>query len=112
MKKANILTLAILIFFLMGCGEKEYIAQYNDSEEEGILYTYYEMKDGSWKCDDVSYKYRLELTGRLPNAARDSSYVVLTDNKDLTFEEVSKSLYSSLLKDSEIMQGSVIVEMK
>lgn len=25
MKKANLLTLAISIFFLMGCGEKEYM---------------------------------------------------------------------------------------
>lgn len=55
---------------------------------------------------------RLELTGRMPNAESDSYYVVLTDNENLTFEDVSKSLYGSLLEDSKIMEGSIIVEMK
>ena len=45
------------------------------------------------------------------NAESDSYYVVLTDNEDLTFEDVSKSLYSSLLEDNKIMEGSIIVEM-
>ena len=31
--------------------------------------------------------------------------------KNLSFEDVSKSLFSSLLEDHEIMEGSVIVEM-
>lgn len=48
----------------------------------------------------------------MPNAAADSYYAVLTDNKSLTFEDISKSLYSSLLADSKIMEGSIIVEMK
>lgn len=30
----------------------------------------------------------------------------------LTFEDVSKSLYSSQIEDSEIMDDAVIVEMK
>ena len=45
-------------------------------------------------------------------AEAETYYVVLTDNEELTFEDVSKSLYSSLLEDSEIMEDSVIVEMK
>lgn len=102
----------LFIFFLMGCAEKANIITYNASEEDHILKTYYEMEDGTWKCDDVSYKYRLELTGRMLNAEQDSYYVVLTDNNNLTFEDVSKSLYGSLIKDSEIMRGSVMVEMK
>ena len=48
----------------------------------------------------------------MPNAKSDSSYVVLTDNENLTFEDVAKSLYSSSLEDSKIMDGSIIVEMK
>ena len=47
-----------------------------------------------------------------PTAEAETYYVVLTDNEELTFEDVSKSLYSSLLEDSEIMEDSVIVEMK
>ena len=48
----------------------------------------------------------------MPNAEADSHYVVLTDKESLTFEDVSKSLYGSLLEDSKIMEGSIIVEMK
>ena len=47
-----------------------------------------------------------------PTAEAETYYVVLTDNEELTFEDVSKSLYSSLLEDVEIMEDSVIVEMK
>ncbi|NDO72522.1 hypothetical protein FMM80_29405 [Schaedlerella arabinosiphila] len=57
-------------------------------------------------------QFRLELRGRMPNAESDSYYAVLTDNKNLTFEDVSKSLYGSLLEDSKIMEGSIIVEMR
>ena len=41
----------------------------------------------------------------------DSCFVVLTNNENLTFEEVSKSLYSSSFEDIKVMEGSLIVEM-
>lgn len=95
-----------------GCGKSDIAKTYNQSEKDGILITYYEMNDGTWQCEDSTYQFRLELDGRMPNAEADSCYVVLTDNEGLTFEDVSKSLYSSLLEDSKIMGGSIIVEMK
>ena len=48
----------------------------------------------------------------MPNAASDSRYVVLTDNGNLTFEDVSKSMYSSSLADGAVMTDSIVVEMK
>lgn len=48
----------------------------------------------------------------MPNAEKDSCFVVLTDDNSLSFETVSKSLYSSLLKDADAMKGSVIVELR
>ena len=48
----------------------------------------------------------------MPNAVKDSCFVVLTDNAELTFEQVSKSLYSSIMSDFDVMRGSVIVEMR
>ena len=86
---------------------------YNESEEDGIMKTYYEMEDGTWECDGTMYQYRLVLNGRTPNAAKDSCYVVLTDNEKLTFEEVSKSIYSSSMEYiNKVMKDSVIVEWK
>ena len=112
MMKKMLITIGLLTVLLIGCGKTDIAKTYEESENDGIISTYYEMNDGTWKCDDITYQYRLELTGRMPNAEADSYYVVLTDNEDLTFENVSKSLYSSLLEDSKIMEGSIIVEMK
>ena len=85
---------------------------YRSSEENHIMKTYYEMEDGTWKCDGKTYSLRLELSGRMPNAVKDSSYVVLTDNAELTFDDVTKSMISSYLEDSKIMEGSVLVELR
>lgn len=104
--------IGLLTILLMGCGKTDITKTYKKSENDGIIATYYEMNNGTWQSDDRTYQFRLELTGRMPNAESDSYYVVLTDNENLTFEDVSKSLYSSLLEDSKIMEGSVIVEMK
>lgn len=41
------------------------------------------------------YRYLLDLKGRMPNAVKDSRFVVLTDDETLTFEKVSSSLLSS-----------------
>lgn len=53
----------------------------------------------------------LELMGRTPNAVKDSRFVVLTNNPNITFEEVSKSLYSSQINDSLNVQETIVVEI-
>lgn len=110
--KKRLIMLGLCSVLLVGCGENEVVKTYNQSETGTVLKTYYEMNDGTWKCDDISYPFRLKLNGKMPNSEKESYYVVLTDNDNLTFEEVSKSLYGSLIEDSEVMEGSVIVEMK
>ena len=110
--KKLIAMIGLLTVLLAGCGKNDIAKVYEKSESDGIVATYYEMNDGTWQCDDISYQFRLELDGRMPNAEADSYYVVLTDNENLTFEDVSKSLYGSLLEDSKIMEGSIIVEMR
>lgn len=110
MKKIGIVFIFVLLI-CAGCGKAETVKTYRQSEKEGILTTYYEMKDGTWKCDNTIYQHRLELRGTMPNAEGESCYVILTDNEKLDFEDVSKSLYGSLLEDSKVMEGSVIVEM-
>lgn len=87
---------------------------YEASEDDGIVYTYYELDDGTWMCKDTVYQYRLELTGRMPNAIKDSSYVVLTDQEELTFEDVIWSWLSSqsFNKHRLMMEGSKVVEWR
>ena len=105
MNKKLFAILAACLMLFVGCGENEIVNTYEQSEDSGVMKTYYEMKD-------TIYKYRLELNGRMPNAEKDSCFVVLTDDNSLSFETVSKSLYSSLLKDVDAMKGSVIVELR
>lgn len=112
--RAKKLVLVVLCSVLFaGCAKREEIVKiFSQSEEDGIYATYYERKDGTWECGGTAYQHRLELKGRLPNAESDSCFVVLTDNENLTFEEVAKSLYGSLIEDSRAMEDSVIVEMQ
>lgn len=110
--KKILMILGLCTILLAGCGENEVVKTYDQSENDTALKTYYEMKDGTWKCDDISYQFRLDLSGKMPNAEGESHFVVLTNNADLTFEDVSKSLFSSSIEDGKIMEGSMIVEMK
>ena len=110
--KKLIAMIGLLNVLLAGCGKNDIAKVYEKSESDGIVATYYEMNDGTWECQDTTYQFRLELDGRMPNAEADSYYVVLTDDERLTFEDVSKSLYSSSLEDIKIMEDSIIVEMK
>lgn len=49
---------------------------------------------------DISqYKYGFELKGTMPNAEGESKWIVFTNDKELTFEKASKSLYSSDSRD-------------
>lgn len=51
--------------------------------------------------EGTSYKYKLELTGTVPNSEKESTFIILTNDNKLTFDKVSKSLFSSNSKDSK-----------
>ena len=77
---------------------------------ENLADIYQELKDGTWKCEDTVYPYRLELSGTLPNARVDSHYVVLSQREDVTFEEVSQWMLSSVTPFDSV--DYVLVEWK
>ena len=58
---------------------------------ESDLRTYYEMSDGTWECDGHTYKYRLEISGRMHDAAVDSTFVYLSNIEMITFEQAWKA---------------------
>lgn len=50
-------------------------------------------------AEGVEYSYCLELSGTMPNTAKPSTWVVYTNDPELTFEKASKSIYSSDFND-------------
>ena len=47
---------------------------------------YYELDDGTWSYDGRNYKYRLEIAGRMNNAAEDSTFIYLSNIEDIPFD--------------------------
>ncbi|MEG1579256.1 MAG: immunogenic protein, partial [Oscillospiraceae bacterium] len=74
---------------------------------------YYELSDGTWKTDQYAYKYKLTITGRLNNAAKDITYTILSNSEDITFEQAWKaSGLSSNLNDEFKEEDAVFVATK
>lgn len=48
-----------------------------------------------------NYKYKLELSGKMPNSKKETTLIILTNDNTLTFADVSKSLYSNNSNDSK-----------
>ena len=102
-----------MLLSLFGCSQKESsvvktydvtdseLAQvYLENNELITIVKYYEMSDGTWKTDDCTYQYRLEITGRMRNAAKDSTFVFLSNIEDITFEQAWKACgFSSNMDD-------------
>ena len=79
---------------------------------DGNMKTYYEMLDGTWMCDDVIYSYRLEITGRMPNAAVDSTFVYLSNIEEIPFEQAYKAAgVSSDMEEYFSPEEAILVEM-
>ena len=124
MKKIIRITLiTLMLLSLFGCSQKEpsvvKIYEVTDQEltfENDELVTmvkYYEMSDGTWKTDDYTYQYILEVTGRMNNADKDSTFVFLSNIKDITFEQAWKaSGLSSNMDDYFKEEDAKLVAMK
>ena len=78
------------------------------SENIGIDYSY----DGiNYVVDgDMVFKYKKELLGRSPGAVCDTRYIVLTNNPDITFEKVDRSIYSS--DSADWLSDTIIIGMQ
>ena len=112
MKKLLFLLMLAVLLILAGCAANtptvirsyeqtplDEIASRTKDGEEVILLPYEELSDGTWQAQGIVYPFRLELTGRLPGAARDSSYTLLSQSEDISFEQAWKA--SGLSSNSE-----------
>lgn len=77
----------------------------------GNLETYYELSDGTWQCRDLTYQYRLELTGTIPNAATASTFVYLSNLEHISFDQAYLAAgISSTTEDYFSPDEAVLVE--
>lgn len=75
------------------------------------LKTYHALSDGTWQADGRNYKYRLEKSGRMPNAAVDFTFVYLSNLETITFEQAWKAAgFSSHTDDYFAPEEAVLVE--
>ena len=87
--------------------------QYFAEDKLVTIVKYYEMSDGTWQTDGHSYKYRLEITGRMNNAVKDSTFVYLSNIEEISFEQAWKSAGLSSNSDNYFdPEEAVLVEMK
>ena len=124
MKKIiRIALITIMLLSLFGCSQKEpsVVKTYEvtdseltfENDELVTMVKYYEMSDGTWKTDDYTYQYILEVTGRMNNADKDSTFVFLSNIKDITFEQAWKaSGLSSNMDDYFKEEDAKLVAMK
>ena len=110
MKKViTILLCMVMVLSASACGRKGDVK----NTVGGNMKTYYEMNDGTWACDDYTYKYRLEISGRMPNAAADTTFVYLSNIEDISFERAYMAAgVSSNTDDYFQAEDAVLVEMK
>ncbi len=88
--------------------------QYIKDDKLVTMVRYYEMTDGTWKTDDHTYKYRLEITGRMGGGAvKDSTFVYLSNKEEITFDQAWKAAgLSSNMDDYFDPKDAVLVAMK
>lgn len=104
-----LLTSLILIFNITGCKEEVTVKK----TIEGSRKTYSEMTDGSWNCGNYTYKNCLEISGRIPNAAVDTTFVYLSNLKEITFEQAwDASGLSSNMNDYFTLEDAVLVDVR
>ncbi len=82
-----------------------------DNSEMVITNTYHKLDDGSFECGGYNYKYRLDISGRLNNAANDSRYIILSNTEDITFDQAWRAGgLSSNTNDYFDPRDAIIVE--
>ncbi len=93
--------------------DPELSEEYFEDDKLVTMVRYYEMSDGTWKTDDHTYQYRLEITGRMGGAAKDSTFVYLSNLPEITFDQAWKAAgLSSNMNDYFDPADTVLVEMK
>lgn len=66
-----------------------------DSSAENMGKVYTVNEDGTYTCEGKNYDYKIAVTGRDGTAVCDTRYIVLTDDKNITYEDIWWSMFGS-----------------
>lgn len=92
-----------------GCTQKKSVK----NTIKGSMQTYCELSDGTWMHNGYLYKYRLEISGRMPNAVKDSTFVYLSNIEEISFEQAYMAAgISSNSDDYFSPEEAILVDMK
>ena len=110
MKKILVILLcAAVVLAVAGCAKKASV----EEAYIGNLKVYVKMDDGTWACDGRTYRYRLEVRGKMPGAAVESVFTYLSNLDSISFEQAYMA--AGLSSDSEDYfppEKAVLVDMK
>ncbi len=98
----------VLLLTAVGCGTTP-----AETVVEGSMKTYSEMPDGTFLCEGNTYQYKLTVSGRIPNAEKDTTFTYLSNIEKISFEQAWKaSGFSSLSTDYFNPKDAVLVDIK
>ena len=104
-KKAIKLCVPVLMFVLMllkaSLQQKEDKKIEESYEKNEIIVKKIKYKDKMWHTDRFSYKYKLQLIGRMKGTEEDIIFVVLTNNIKINFDEISERLLKGTVNENE-----------
>lgn len=101
---------ALLILPLSGCSSQAETPEVVETVTTELA-VYEEMSDGTWQWEGRTYQHRLEISGRMHNAAADSTFVYLSNLEEITFDQAWKAAgFSSSTADYFSPEEAVLVD--
>lgn len=108
--KRKALMLLLSFFILTGCAGNHPALKIVDTVETPLA-TYCEMSDGTFQCDGYTYQYCLRISGRMPNAVLDSTFVYLSNLEEIPFDRAWLAAgLSSYLNDYFSPEEAILVD--
>ena len=108
-KMVGFILAMVCLLCTIGCGNQTSERLQTFKSE---MKTYYELSDGSWECDGYTYRYKLEISGRMPGAAVDSTFVYLSNQETISFDQAYlASGVSSNMNDYFAVEAAVLVDL-
>lgn len=98
-----------LIIALAGCGASgpKAVETYDPGMGNGVVKSYTEMDNGTWESGGETYTKCITLTGKTEGSDRETTYTVLTNDENITFEQAAESMSDN----GSPLVGAVIVEI-